>query len=199
MVSAWLGLIRLLQFTWCRLYMYIQEQYGRWCQVYLCVICTLYVQFSGGVGKCGSKQLSPVIHSVSVWLDLAGHRFTSWSAVFQSYKMGKSGRCRFLESWNLWTCLLGSLYCSDLSFGVVGCKNAEKGCISIREYSKIYEKVISQVVQTPQQPVFQSKDGDAGMYKLWIRFWNNASLLYWSLTCVCIILPSTNIYDHSFE
>ena len=101
--------------------------------------------------------------------------------------MGKSGRCRFLESWNLWTCLLGSLYCSDLSFGVVGCKNAEKGCISIREYSKIYEKVISQVVQTPQQPVFQSKDGDAGMYKLWIRFWNNASLLYWSFTCVCII------------
>ena len=126
MVSAWLGLIRLLQFTWSRLYMYIQEQYGRWCQVYLCVTCTLYVQFSGGVGKCGSKQLSPVIHSVSVWLDLAGHRFTSWSAVFQSYKMGKSGRCRFLESWNLWTCLLGSLYSSDLSFGVVGCKMLRK-------------------------------------------------------------------------
>ena len=141
MVSAWLGLIRLLQFTWCRLYMYIQEQYGRWCQVYLCVICTLYVQFSGGVGKCGSKQLSPVIHSLSVWLDLAGHRFTSWSAVFQSYKMGKSGRCRFLESWNLWTCLLGSLYCSDLSFGVVGCKNAEKGCIPIRNTQKSTRKL----------------------------------------------------------
>ena len=186
MVSAWLGQIRLLQFTWCRLYSYTGT-YGTWCEVYLHAMCTLYVQFSGGVGKFGSKQLSPGIHSLSVWLGLARYQSSSWWAIFQLCKVGKVGNCRFLGYWNLWTCLIGSLYCSHFGVCVVRCKIAEKGWISIRKYSEIHEEVISQyfVVQTPQEQVFQSKDGNAGMRKLWKRFWNISSLLYLSFTCIC--------------